>query len=114
MIRCLPVCEQSVGFLASSWGIHALPFFILFLCLRPLQNYLHGFVVVPLDLEVGYPAVALGCSNLAVSQEALYSRKGRIGIEKLRGHGVTKPMAGDVQLALSRIGFHSLLDSSDR
>jgi hypothetical protein len=31
-----------------------------------LQDRLNGLVVVSLDLEVHYPAVALGCGNLAV------------------------------------------------
>ena len=50
-------------------GIHALPLvLILSSCLRPLQDHLHGLVVVSLDLEVRYPAVALGCGNLAMAQ----------------------------------------------
>ena len=84
----------------------------LLLCLRPLQNYLHSLVVVSLDLEVRYPAVALGCRNLAMPQEILDGRKVRIGIEKLRGHGVAKPMTRDVQLALSRIVFDPFSDGA--
>lgn len=73
--------------------IHVFPFvFVLILCLRPLQNYLHGLVVVSLDLEVRYPAVALRCGNLAMPQEILNGRKVSIGVEELRGHSVAKPM----------------------
>jgi hypothetical protein len=67
-----------------------------------------------LDLEVRYPAVPLGCGNLAMPQEVLDGSKARIGVKKLRGHGVAKPMTRNVQLALSRIGFDPLLDASDR
>jgi len=95
--------------------IHALPFvLILFSCLRPLQDYLHGLVVVSLDLEVRYTAVALGGGNLAMPQEILDSSKASIGVEKLCGHGVAKPMTRDAQVALSRIVFDPLLDASDR
>ena len=74
--------------------VHALILFvILFLCLRPLQDHLHGLVVVSLDLEVRYPTVALRGGNLAMAQEILDGRQVRVGIEKLRGHGVAKPMA---------------------
>jgi len=100
---------------ASPWRVHALSFVILlFSCLRPLQDHLHGFVVVSLDLEVRYPAVPLGCGDLAMPQEVLDGSQGSIGVEKLSGHGMAKPVAGDVQPAFSRIGFHSLLDASDR
>ena len=100
---------------ASPRDIHALPFVVIFfLCLRPLQDHLHGLVVVSLDLEVRYPAVALGCGNLAMSQEVLDGSKISIGIEKLRGHGMAKPMTRGAQPALSRIGFDPLLDASDR
>ena len=92
--------------------LHVLSF--LLLCLRPLQNHLHGLVVVSLDLEVCYPAVALRCGNLAMSQKVLNGSKVGIGIEKLRGHGVAKPMTRDVQPALSRIVFDPLLDTSHR
>ena len=82
-----------MGYLESPWGIRVFPFvLILSSCLRPLQDYLHGLVVVSLDLEVRYPAVALGCGNLAMAQEVLDGRKASIGVEKLRGHGVAKPM----------------------
>jgi len=54
---------------------------------------LHGLVVVSLDLEVRYPTVALRGGNLAMAQEILDGRQVRVGIEKLRGHGVAKPMA---------------------
>ena len=87
---------------------------ILFLRLRPLQYHLHGLIVVSLDLEVRYPAVALRCGNLAMPQEILDGSKVSIGIEKLRGHGVAKPMTRDVQPALSRIIFDPLLDASHR
>jgi hypothetical protein len=73
------------------------------LCLRPLQNYLHGLVIVSLDLEVRYPAVALGCGYLAMRQEILNGRKASIGIEELRGHSVAKSMTRDIQHAFSRI-----------
>jgi len=63
-------------------GIHALPLvLILSSCLRPLQDHLHGLVVVSLDLEVRYPAVALGCGNLAMPQEVLDGSKISIGVE---------------------------------
>ena len=81
-------------------------------CLRPLQNHLHRLVIVSLDLEVGDPAVPLRCGNLPMPQEVLNGSKISIGIEKLSGHGVAKPMAGDVQFAFSRIGFYPLLDAS--
>ncbi len=84
------------------------------LCLRPLQNHFHGFVVVSLDLEIRDPAVPLGGGDLAMPEKVLNGRKVRIGIEKLRGHGVAQPMAGDVQFAFARIVFHSLLDAAHR
>src|SRR4030043_1937208 len=100
---------------SASMELHALPFVvILLLCLRPLQNHLHGLVVVSLDLEVCYPAVALRGGNLAVPQKALNGCKVSIGIEKLRGHGVAKPMTRDVQPALSCIVFDPLLNASHR
>ena len=112
-IRCA-FCGQP-DYSASPWGIHDLPFVVLlFLGLRPLQDHLDSLVVVSLDLEVRYPAVALGCGNLAMPQEVLDGSKGSIGVEKLRGHGVAKPMTRDVQPALSRIVFDPLLDASDR
>ena len=73
-----------------------------------------ALVVVSLDLEVRYPAVPLGCGNLAMPQEVLDGSKVSIGVEKLRGHGVAKPMTRDVQPALSRIAFDPLLDASNR
>ena len=95
--------------------IHALlPFVIIrFLCLRPLQDHLHGLVVVPLNLEVRYSAVALSCGYLAMPQKVLNGCKISIGIEKLRGHGVAKPMTRNVEVALSCIVFDPLLDTSD-
>ena len=102
-IRCDQRCPK----------IHFLPFVvILLLCLRPLQDHLHGLVVVSLDLEVRYPAVALRGGNLAMPQEVLNGRQISIGVEKLRGHGVAKPMTRDVESALSRIVFDPLLDAS--
>ena len=90
-----------------------LPFVvILSSCLRPLQNHFHGLVVVSLDLEVRYPAVPLGCGNLAMPQKVLNGSKIRIGVEELSGHGVAKTMAGDVQPGFSGIIFHPLLDAS--
>ena len=114
---CPPVvpCSHENNLSVSLWGIHDLSFvLILFSCLRPLQDHLHGLVVVSLDLEVRYPAVPLGGRNLAMPQEVLDGSKVSIGVEKLRGHGVAKPMTRDVQPALSRIAFDPLLDASDR
>ncbi len=85
---------------------------ISLLCLRPLQDHLHRFIVVSLDLEVRDPAVPLGCGNLAMPQKVLNGSQIRISVEKLGGHGVAQPMAGDVQLAFPRIVFHSLLDAA--
>ena len=48
------------------------------LALRPLQNDLHGLVVLPLDLEVGHAAVPLGRGNMLVSQKVLDS--GKVGL----------------------------------
>ena len=96
-------------------GLHALLLVVILLpYLRPLQNYLHGLIVVSLDLEVCYSAVALRCGNLAMPQKVLNGSKVSIGIEKLRGHGVAKPMTRDAQAVVSRIVFDPLLDSSDR
>src|SRR3990172_4935407 len=96
-------------------GLHALPFVvILLLCLRPLQNHLHGLVVVSLDLEVRYPAVALRGGDLTMPQKVLNGSKVSISIEKLRGHGVAKPMTRDVEPTFSRIVFDPLLDASYR
>jgi hypothetical protein len=93
--------------------VHALLIFVIFfLCLRPLQNDLHGFVIVSLDLEVGYATVALRCGNLAMPQEILDGSEVSIGVEELRGHGVAKSMTRDIEAALSRIGFDPLLDAS--
>jgi hypothetical protein len=36
-----------------------------------LQDHLESLVVVSLDLEVRYPAVVLGCGNLAMPQEGI-------------------------------------------
>jgi hypothetical protein len=95
--------------------LRALPFIlILLLCLRPLQDHLHGLVVISLDLEVRHPAVALRGGNLAMPQEFLNGSKISIGVEKLCGHSVPKPMTRDVQLALSRIVFDPLLNTSYR
>ncbi len=95
--------------------LHALPIVvILFLCLRSLQDHLHGLVVVSLDLDVRHLAVALGCGNLAMPQEILDGRQIGISVEQLRSHGVAKPMTRDVQAALSRIVFDPLLNASDR
>jgi hypothetical protein len=47
-------------------------------------------------------------------QEILDRCKIRVSIEKLRGHGVAKPMTGNPQPALSGIRFHPLLDPSHR
>jgi len=82
-------------------------------CLRLLQNHPHRLVVVSLDLEVRYPAIALGRGDLAMSEEILDRSQIRIGVQKLRGHGVTKLMTRDPQPALSRIVFDPLLDASD-
>jgi len=79
-------------------GIYGLPFVLLLLsCLRPLQDHRHGLVVVSLDLEVRNPAVPLGGGYLAMPHKVLNGRKVRIGIEKLRGHSVPKPMTRDIQ-----------------
>ena len=96
-------------------GLYALLILVIFfLGPRPLQDHLHGLIVVSLDFEVRYPAVALRGGNLSMPQEVLNRRKVRIGIEKLRGHGVAKSMTRDVQPALSRIVFDPLLDASHR
>ena len=95
--------------------MHTLPFVvILFWCLRPLQDHLDGLVVVSLDLEVCYPAVALRGGDLAMPQKVLNGRKVSIGIEELRGHSMAKPMTRDVQSTFSRIVFDPLLDASHR
>ena len=100
-------------FASSHWIWTLFPVVIIFpLCLRPLQNHLHRLVVVSLNLEVRYPAVALRGGNLIMPQKVLNGSKISIGVEKLRGHGVAQPMTGDVQLAFSRIVFHPLLDAS--
>ena len=65
----LPRPYLNIPLFHASVEIYDLPFvIILFLCLRPSQNHLHGLVVVSLDLEVCYPAVALGGGNLAMAR----------------------------------------------
>ncbi len=58
----------------------------------PLQHHRHGLMVVPLHLEIGYPAVALGGFDAGVTQEVLDGHQGGIGIEELGGHGVPQLM----------------------
>jgi hypothetical protein len=48
-----------------------------------------------------------------MSEEILDRSQIHIGVQKLRGHGVTKLMTRDPQPALSRIVFDPLLDASD-
>ena len=85
---------------------------VFFRCLRPLHNHLHGFVVVALNLQIRNPAVALSCGNLTMPEKVLNGSQMRIGVEKLSGHGMAKPMTGDIQLTFARIGFHPLLDAA--
>ena len=99
--------------MSASTEIRPFPFaIILFLGLHSLQNQLHCLVVVSLDFEVRYPAVALSGGDLTMPQEILDRRKISVGIEKLRGHSVAKPMTGDRQPALSCIVFDPLLNPS--
>jgi hypothetical protein len=45
-----------------------------------MHDHLHGFIVIPLDFEVGDLAVALGSGNPGVPQEILDGGQVRIGI----------------------------------
>ena len=56
---------------------------IVFTWLDPLQNDLDSLVIVPLHLQVWYPAVPLCRGNLAMSQKVLDGDEVGIGIEKL-------------------------------
>ena len=58
------------------------------LALRPLQNDLHGLVVLPLDLEVGHAAVPLGRGDLAVAEKVLDGGEAGVGIQELGCEGM--------------------------
>jgi hypothetical protein len=52
-----------------------------------LHNRRHGPVIVPLYLEIGHPAVALGGLDPGMPQEILDGHQGGIGIGELGGQG---------------------------
>lgn len=69
-----------------------------------MQDQLHRLVVVSLDVvdvEVCNAAVTLCGRHLAMAQEVLNGRQIGIGVEKLRGHGMPKPMTRDAEMILS-------------
>jgi hypothetical protein len=59
---------------------------------RSLHNHLHGFAVISLDFQVGHPAVTLAGSDGVVPQQVLDGGEIGIGMEHLRGHGMTQMM----------------------
>jgi hypothetical protein len=78
------------------------------------HDHLHGIEVVPLDLEIGNPAVALRGLYVAVPEKILDRAQIGIGVEKLRGHRVPQMMTRDAELGFAGVGFHALLDAADR
>ena len=77
--------------------------FLVSLSSRYLQNRLHSPVIVPLYLEIGYPAVALRGLDTGMAQEILDGHQGSVSIEELRGHGVTQLVARHFEPCLAGI-----------
>ena len=59
----------------------------------PQHDLADCFVVISLNLEIGYFTVSLCRADLVMPQQILDNNQICIGIEKLRGHGMTKLMA---------------------
>ena len=79
-----------------------------------LHDHLHGVEVIPLDLEIGDPAITLRGLDVAVPEQILDRAQIGIGVEKLRGHRVPQMMTGDAKLGFAGIELHALLDAADR
>ena len=62
----------------------------VFFQIMPQHHLVNGFVVVPLNLEIGYFAVTLSRADLVMTQQVLDDDQVGIGIEQLSGHGVSK------------------------
>ena len=73
-----------VGTFGSMETQHHSPFLgsptVFFMTLHPLLDDLHGLVVVPFNLEVCHPAVALGRGNVVMTQKVLDRSKVGIGV----------------------------------
>ena len=78
------------------------------------HDHLHGVEVIPLDLEIRDPAVALRGLDVAVPEQILDRAQIGIGVEKLRGHRVPQMMTRDAEPGFAGIKLHALLDAADR
>ena len=84
----------------------------LFLHAMALQDFLHGFVVVPAHFLVRYLRVSLGGSDAAVAKQILDGDDVRISVEHLRGKGVPQLVAADVDAGLFCIMLHAVLNAA--
>lgn len=81
---------------------------------RPFHDHLHGLVVISFDFSIRHTTVSLGRGNPAMAEKILYGDQLCIGVEHLRGHGMTELMRRYPETRLFRIILHPLLNASDR
>ena len=65
---------------------------IIWVASRSLHDHLHGFIVIPSDLEIGDPAIALGCGDMGMSQKILDGGERGIGVQELCREGMSQAM----------------------
>jgi len=81
---------------------------------RPFHDHLHGLEVISFDFSIRHTTVSLSRGDPAMAQKILYSDQLCIGVEHLRGHGMTELMTRYPELCLFRIILHPFLNASDR
>jgi hypothetical protein len=69
-----------------------------------------ALIVVPLNLEVGYPTAALGCRNPAMSQEVLHGDAICNDVQQLSSHGVSEEVTASLYTAFVCITLMVLSD----
>ena len=81
-----------------------------------MENQFNCLLVVPLDFKVCHMAVPLVRGNMYMAQKVLVLDRGKIGIgvQEVRGEGVTKLVAQHIKSALSPIVLHLFLYAQDR
>jgi hypothetical protein len=69
-------------------------------------------MIIPLNFEIGNPAVALGGLDSRVPEEILNGYQVGISIQQLGCHRMPELVTGDRYTGLSGVSFHPFLDAS--
>ena len=98
--------------------VSILPFFItssraMWVADPSLHDHLHRVEVISLYFEIRYPAIPLGGFYVTVPEKILDGAQIGIRIEQLRGHRVPEMMAGNSEVRLTGVIFHTLLDAAN-